>query len=168
MIETLSSRALDDLPRHNGATWLDRDLVSADPIKTERGFGAEVRRALQLRQQWLIEQGLAEPVGDNLRYAPGMIETLQRRDVARVGAQLSKELGLAFVPATDGAHVEGKLARAVQVGDSKFAIVERARHFTLVPWKPVLDRQFGKQVSGIMRGTGDISWTIGRSRGLEI
>lgn len=168
VIETLSSRGLDDLPRHNGATWLDRDLVSSDPIKTERGFGAEVRRALQLRQQWLIEQGLAEPASDNVRYAPGMVETLLRRDVARVGAQLSKELGLAFVPTDNGAHVEGKLARAVQVGDSKFAIVERAHEFSLVPWKPVLERQFGKQVSGIMRGTGEISWTIGRGRGLEI
>lgn len=35
--------------------------------------------------------------------------------------------------------------------------------FTLVPWRPVLERQIGKEVSGIMRGR-DVSWTFGRQR----
>jgi len=46
----------------------------------------------------------------------------------------------------------------------RYALVEKSREFTLVPWRPVLERQIGKPVSGIMRGDG-ISWTFGRGRG---
>jgi hypothetical protein len=167
VIETLSTRTLGDAPSHDGATWLDRELTSDQPEKLERGFGAEVRRALLLRQQWLIEQGLAEPVGDGVRYAPNLVDTLQRRELVRIGAQLSSELGLSFTPAASGERLEGKLARAVNVGDNKFALIERAHDFSLAPWKPALEQQIGKQVSGIMRASGQISWTIGRIRGLE-
>lgn len=50
------------------------------------------------------------------------------------------------------------------VGDSKYAVVERARDFTLVPWRAELEQTVGRQISGIMRDTGQISWTIGRGR----
>ena len=42
-------------------------------------------------------------------------------------------------------------------------MIEKSREFTLVPWRPVLERNLGKQVSGIMRGDS-ISWTLGRQR----
>ena len=60
------------------------------------------------------------------------------------------------------------MARAVQVGDGKFALIQKSREFTLVPWRPVLERNMGKEVTGVIRGAGGISWTIGRSRGLSI
>jgi hypothetical protein len=43
------------------------------------------------------------------------------------------------------------------------AVIENSREFTLVPWRPVLERAIGKQVSGMMRGQ-DVSWTFGRQR----
>ncbi|MDF1625400.1 MAG: DUF3363 domain-containing protein, partial [Parvibaculaceae bacterium] len=46
-------------------------------------------------------------------------------------------------------------------------VIEKSREFTLVPWRPVLDRHIGQHVSGVMRGDS-ISWTIGRQRGLGI
>ena len=56
----------------------------------------------------------------------------------------------------------------MQVGDTRYALIEKSREFSLVPWRPVLDRAVGKSVSGVMRGEG-ISWTIGtRTRGLGI
>lgn len=167
-IELLSSKAIDQLPAHNGVTWLDRELVADDPTKLERGFGAEVRRALQLRQQWLIEEGLVQGGAGKTRYPAEMLDTLQRRELVRVGAQLSAELGLSFADAKPGREVDGILTRAVQIGDSKFALIQKNKEFTLVPWRPVLDRHIGKQVSGIVREAGGISWTIGRSRGLAI
>ena len=36
--------------------------------------------------------------------------------------------------------------------------------FTLVPWRPALDRHPEKQVTGVMKGDG-INWAIGRGRG---
>jgi hypothetical protein len=51
----------------------------------------------------------------------------------------------------------------VQVGDRKFALVEHSLEFSLVSWRPVLERQIGREISGVVRG-GWISWTIGRER----
>jgi hypothetical protein len=39
--------------------------------------------------------------------------------------------------------------------------------FSLVPWRPVLDKEIGRQVTGMMRG-GDISRQLGRAIGLGI
>lgn len=167
VIETLSAQPLDTLPGHDGATWLDRELTSVKPTRLERGFGAEVRVALAVRQQWLVEQELAQVEGDRVRIAPNAIARLQQRELTRVAGQLSRELGLAYMPAAPGEQVEGKLARPVQIGDRKFALIEQSREFTLVPWRPVLERAIGKQVAGIMR-EGGIDWAIGRSRGPTI
>ena len=167
VIETLSHSPLDTLPRHDGATWLDRELVSAEPARLEGGFGAEIRNAIVRRQQWLIEQGFAEADANGVTFRANMLTALRQRELNRVAGQLSEELGLAFRPARRGETVEGILRSHVRVGDTKFAVVEKSREFTLVPWRPVLEREVGKQVAGIMR-EGGVSWTIGRSRGLGI
>jgi hypothetical protein len=39
--------------------------------------------------------------------------------------------------------------------------------FSLVPWRPVIENEIGREVLGVMRGH-DVSWQLGRSRGLEI
>jgi len=163
-IETLSHRPIEQLPAHDGATWLDRELVSPDRTELGRGYGAEVRKALALRQQWLVEQQLAEMEGETIVFRRNLVATLQQRELRRVAGQLSRELGLDFVEARSGEEVRGRYARSVRVGDTKFALIERSHEFTLVPWRPTLERGVGKQVSGIMRESG-ISWTIGRDRG---
>jgi hypothetical protein len=43
------------------------------------------------------------------------------------------------------------------------ALIENSREFTLVPWRAVLQRRLGREVSGVMRGH-DVSWTFGRER----
>lgn len=58
-------------------------------------------------------------------------------------------------------------AHSVELASGKYALVENSREITLVPWRPILERHVGKQVSGIMRDDG-ISWTIGRQRGMGI
>jgi hypothetical protein len=45
----------------------------------------------------------------------------------------------------------------------RYALVEKSREFTLIPWRPVLERHVGKSVSGILRGDG-IRWSLGRGR----
>jgi hypothetical protein len=164
LIETLSHRPIEHLHAHNGATWLDRELVSPDRTELGRGYGAEVRKALALRQQWLVEQQLAEMEGETIVFRRNLVATLQQRELRRVAGQLSRELGLDFVEARSGEEVRGRYVRSVRVGDTKFALIERSHEFTLVPWRPTLERAVGKQVSGIVRESG-ISWTIGRDRG---
>ena len=53
----------------------------------------------------------------------------------------------------------------MQLVSGKYALVERSCEFTLVPWRPVIEKELGRQVSGLVRGDG-ISW--GRKRGLGI
>lgn len=88
---------------------------------------------------------------------------MRRRELARVAGQLSGDLGLSYAEAKSGEKVEGVYRRHVDLASGRFAVIEKAREFTLVPWRPVLERHLGKQVSGIARGD-TISWTIGRQR----
>lgn len=162
-VETLSQLPLAQLVRHDGVTWLDEQSVSKEPETLERGFGAQVRRALTLRRQWLIEQDLAWRDGDVIRFRAGMIDELRRRELGQVAGQLSKEMGLGYVEHRGGL-VEGTYRKAVQVGFAKYAVIEKSREFTLVPWRPVLEKQIGRHVSGIGRGDS-VSWTFGRQRG---
>jgi hypothetical protein len=96
-------------------------------------------------------------------YRPEMLATLQRRELLRVAGQLSDELGLAFTEAKAGDRIEGKLVRGVDMASGRHALIKRSRDFTLVPWRPVLERQIGKPVSGIMR-EGGVNWNFGRQR----
>jgi hypothetical protein len=89
---------------------------------------------------------------------------LQRRELLRSGDELSGELGKDFIEANVGDRIEGTLTRKIDLDSGRFMVVEKAREFTLVPWRPVLDRQIGRPVTGIMRSDG-VSWTFGRGRG---
>lgn len=163
-VETLSAQPLEKLVDADAATWLDMELVTAapEPLR-DAGFGREAQAAQDRRRQWLIDQGLAEEQDGRTAYRQNMIVTLQRRELLRVAGQLSDELGLAFTETHSGDRIEGTLRRMVEMTSGRFALVEKSREFTLVPWRPVLERQIGKSVAGIMRGDG-ISWTFGRGR----
>ncbi|TCP65487.1 relaxase/mobilization nuclease RlxS [Sphingomonas sp. PP-CE-1G-424] len=163
-IDILSTRPLSELSTVDAPTWLDRDLVAKEPIAArDAGFGAELRAAQDRRRQWLTANGLAELDEGGTRYRAGLLATLQRRELLRAAGQLSRELSLGFRETASGDRVEGILRRRVDLVGGRFAMIERSREFTLVPWRPVLERQIGKPVSGVLRGDG-VSWTIGRGR----
>lgn len=115
------------------------------------------------RRQWLIGQGLAEERGGEIIYRSNLVAQLQRRELLRVAGQLSDELGLQFAEAGPNERIEGILKRSIDLTSGRFALIEKSREFTLVPWRPVLERQIGKNVSGMMRGSS-ISWSFGRGR----
>ncbi len=163
-VEPLSSQPLEKLVEADAATWLDKELVTSTPEPLrDAGFGHDAQQAQARRRQWLVAQGLANDVDGRWSPRPGMIDTLQRRELLRVADQLSNELGLPFAEVRLHEPIEGRLARAVELASGRHALIERSRDFTLVPWRPVLERQIGKNVSGIMRD-GGISWTFGRQR----
>jgi type IV secretory pathway VirD2 relaxase len=154
-VDILSALRLEEMPKHDGITWLDEDTSLSGAGHLGGSFGAKVAEALRQRQQWLVEQGLAEQ--------PDMIEKLRTRELQRVARQLSRELGLGYAEAAPGDPIEGIYRRPVQVGSARMALIENSREFTLVPWRPVLERRIGREVSGMMRGR-DVSWTFGRER----
>lgn len=163
-IETLSAVPLDKLPGAEAATWLDRELVAEAPtLMRDAGFGHEVRAALARRRQWLVDEQLAEQHEGQTLYQRKMLAMLQRRELLRVADHLSDEIGLPFDEVRPNEPINGRLVRVVEMVSGHHALIERSRDFTLVPWRPVLERHIGKTVSGIMR-EGGINWTIGRAR----
>jgi type IV secretory pathway VirD2 relaxase len=163
-VETLSALPLDRLVDADAATWLDREALADAPTPIrDAGFGHDVKTAQARRRQWLIAQGFAEENEGVVTYRPDMLAALQRRDLLRVAGQLSSELQLPFVESAPGSRVDGLYRRPVDLPSGRFALVERSRDFTLVPWRPVLDARIGKPVSGILRD-GGVSWSFGRGR----
>ncbi|AYJ85439.1 DUF3363 domain-containing protein (plasmid) [Sphingomonas paeninsulae] len=163
-IKVLSPVPLDRLHDADAATWLDREAVANDPVPLrEAGFGQDVRDTQARRRQWLIAQGLGDEMAGAAGPAGGLLATLQRRELLRVSGQLADELQRPFSESAEGTRVEGIYRKPVDLVSGRFAVIERSRDFTLVPWRPVLEQQLGKPLSGVMRGDG-ISWTIGRGR----
>ncbi|PTD27727.1 relaxase/mobilization nuclease RlxS [Sphingomonas fennica] len=164
MLSVLSRSPVADLAVKDAPTWLDRELVEGGHgAVRDAGFGREVRTALAARRQWLIERQLADGEGTVFRYRDGALDTLRQRELRQAGERLSGDLGKRFESARAGEQIEGVIARRVDLESGSFAMVERSRDFTLVPWRDVLERNIGKAASGIMRTDG-ISWQFGRGR----
>lgn len=163
-VETLSAVPLDKLLTAEAATWLDRELTADDSLPVrDAGFGREVRAAQAVRRQWLVAEQLAGERDGRTVYRRGMLATLQRRELLRIASQLTDQIGKPFFEAKSGESIQGRLVRPIEMTSGRHALVERSRDFTLVPWRPVMERHIGKSVSGIMR-EGGASWTFGRQR----
>lgn len=165
IVETLSRVPLERLYNVDAATWLDKELIAEEPRSfRDSGFGRDVKAAISARKQWLVNQGLAQAHNGQTIFRLGMIETLRRRELLRVASQLSDKLGLRFAETKAGDQIEGTLRKQVEMTSGRYALVAKSKEFTLVPWRSVLDRHFGKQVSGIMRRQR-VNWTLGKGRG---
>lgn len=163
-VSVMSRTPVTELAVKDAPTWLDRELDGrAGSAMRDAGFGREVRTALAARRQWLVEQQLADPDGATLRFREGAIDRLRQRELLQAGDRLAQDVGKAFALTSTGERIEGVIARRVDLEGGSYALVERSRDFTLVPWRDVLERNIGKTASGIMRADG-ISWQFGRGR----
>lgn len=115
------------------------------------------------RRRWLVEQEFADGEGEAFRMRRGALEELGRRELRHVETQFAQQLGIPFEQARNGERIEGVIAGRIDLEGGSYAVVERARDFTLVPWRDVLKRNLGKAASGIMR-TNSIDWWFGRGR----
>jgi type IV secretory pathway VirD2 relaxase len=164
----LSWQNLEALPGAVGATWLDRQLVAKAPEAiAPTGMGSEVGASLRARRQWLLDQGLAREQDGRIVYARNLVQTLERRELAEVGARIAGETGLGYAEVKRGDRLSGTYRRTLTLTSGRFALIERGRDFALVPWRPVLERAKGQRVVGIVGGEG-ISWSIGQKRGLGL
>lgn len=168
IVDRLSSLSIDRQITANGATWLDRDIIMG-PTKpiSPYGFGKDVRDALWKRQEWLIDQGLATQQGEMISYKRNLLSELERRELSQIAGQISKKSGLRYAPMELGSSIGGTVSKILDLASGKFALIENSREFSLVPWRPILEKQIGREVFGRMRTSG-IDWEIGRQRGLEI
>ncbi|MBG0794230.1 DUF3363 domain-containing protein [Methylocystis sp. H62] len=153
----------------NGATWLDRRLVAKESMPiSESGFGQDVRDAMEARADHLIADGLARRQGQRLVFASNLIETLRARELNEASARLTSETGLSQHSVTEGDSVAGVYRRRVTLASGRYAMIDDGLGFSLVPWTPSLEKQLGRQVSGVLGPGGGVDWSFGRKRGIGL
>ncbi len=167
-VVTLSYLSLEAQTSAGGATWLDRQLLAKKPLslRSDR-LGAAVTEALERRRDYLVAEGLAQRDGQTLRFQRNLLRVSRQRELAETGEKLARELDLEFASPQDGMRIEGVYKRSIQLASGKFAVIAKSKEFTLVPWRPVLERQRGKIVSAMVRGS-TVSFEFSKLRGIGI
>jgi type IV secretory pathway VirD2 relaxase len=161
-----SDLGLADQVSAEGATWLDRHLVSREATSLgSSGFGREVRDALEARTDHLVQAGLAQRRGGRVMFAPGLLQTLRERELQAAALKIAAKTGLEPRPASEPA-VSGAYRQRLNLASGRFAVIEGAMGFALVPWRPELDRHLGRHVEGERLPGGRIAWSFSRTRGL--
>ncbi|NVN40400.1 relaxase/mobilization nuclease domain-containing protein, partial [Ameyamaea chiangmaiensis] len=152
-----------------GATWLDRQAIAREPLAlASTGFGADVKEAMEKRTTHLVEQGLASRGSGGIRYARNLIATLRQRELETLGRSLAVTSGMPLRWSGKGDPVTGAYRQRFNLASGRFAMIDDGLGFELVPWSPSLEKQRGREVSGVMRGDGGIDWTFARKRGLGL
>lgn len=165
MTVTLSDLDLTGQITARGATWLDRRALDPNPLPEAGGFADEVAAAREARIDHLVADGLAERRGAGVRFAPGLLEILKAREMALVSERVRNETGLVFRPTAEGDEVSGVYRKRVDLASGRFAMIDDGAGFTLVPWRPPLERNLGRSVTGFAGGRGEIQWRPPRTLG---
>jgi len=153
----------------NGATWLDRQLLARGATSlSDGGFGRELSEAMEVRVEFLVSEGLARRQGQRVIFIRDLLDTLRRRELDTAGAKISAETGLPYHSLAEGESIAGVYRQRVSLASGRFAVIDDGLGFSLVPWTPSLERQLGRQVSGVVRSGGTIDWSFGRKRGLGL
>jgi hypothetical protein len=170
-LRILSHLKLEKIAGAEGATWLDKELIGKSQERlAQSGFGSEVGTAIARRRQWLVSQGLGKMNSSNgFQAQPRMLEELRQRDLRQAGKALAKELGLSNTQVMEGDRIDGTFSRSVNLASGKYAVIQKSKEFTLVPWRPEMEQFRGKVLSGKSSSQGiQWDWTLRRGQGLGI
>ncbi len=173
-IQILSTFDLERQIASDGATWLDRELVTPDRLMiTGSGFGIQVNAALDRRAHRLLEMGHATDKDGKITVFQSCLASLERGEIARVSKELASARGRTVKFAKPGEYVSGTLVGSTHLASGRFAMLETFSSdgglgFGLVPWQPVLDNRIGQQIMGVVPDGGSIDWSFGRKRGLGL
>lgn len=157
----LSRLPLEKMVQAIGNTWLETVPVPQETIV--RGFGAKVQAVQKRRRAFLVEQGFLEaedaPIAQRIR------QRLERADLAGAAAPIAADLHKPYKIAPTSGEISGHYLKPLERPSGKFAVIERARDFTLVPWREIMDRRLGQSIVGQVH-RGGISWSITRGHSL--
>jgi type IV secretory pathway VirD2 relaxase len=169
LLATRSDLAIAAQVTAGGATWLDYQLVAPERTTlASGGFGAEVREALEARIEHLIQEGLARRQGQRVVFASDLLNTLRRRELEGTAEQLASQTGRSHRPLAEGDSAAGIYGRRLNLASGRFAMIDAGLGFSLVPWRPALERRLGQHVSGLVNAGGGVDWDFARQRGLGI
>lgn len=164
-----SDLSIEDQIHANGATWLDRRLVAKESMPiSESGFGQDVRDAMEARTDHLVAAGLARRQGQRLVFASNLLETLRTRELNEASAQLASKTGLPRHSIAEGDSIAGVYRQRVNLASGRYAMIDDGLGFSLVPWTPSLEKQLGRQVSGVIAPGGGADWSFRRQRGIGL
>ena len=170
-LRILSYLNLERLSEAEGATWLDKELLTSKPEHlSNSGFGSDARMALQQRRQWLVANALGR-FSDAEQFEPSsnLLHQLRERDIRRTSVIVSAQLELTHVHAGEGESVSGTYVRSAHLASGKYAIVQNAKEFTLVPWQPQMERFRGREIAGTASVQGiNWDWNQTRQRGVTL
>ena len=115
----------------------------------------------------LLDEGFATRRGQRVILMRDLLITLRDREIAKVASGIAAETGLEHRPVGEGNAVRGIYRRSLMLASGRFAMLDDGIGFSLVPWKPVIEKRLGQSVGGVMRG-GSVSWDLSRQRGIGI
>lgn len=166
-IELRSHLSVKQQQRALGATWLDTQLVSHAPRVGPIGFGAEVKTALEIRKEFLVDNNFAKKYDGQVIAPRDLITQLGQYEVDDLGRRLQAETGCQYRPARLGENVAGVYRATIQLVSGRFSILDDGVGFSLVPWCSEVEKYLGRQVFAIVKNTSQgISWKIGK--GIDI
>lgn len=163
-----SDWTLEAQPTAIGATWLDRQLVARDTVATGNGFGLQIRHAMEARALHLESRGLARRSGQRFIFAKNLIDQLKSQELEQAASAIAARTGLTHRPSVAGDMVSGIYRERVTLATGRFAMIDDGSGFQLVPWRPALERQLGRHLTGTMSPAGSVDWTPGRQKGIGL
>ena len=163
-LDIQSPAPLAELTQTMGKTWLDKQLMNHSAEGEASGFGQEVEALKAERQKFLLAQKL---IKQSSGVTQSTLDKLEKMDVDAAGKALSEQLGKHYKAAPESGRISGIYREAIQRPSGKYAVIEKSKEFTLVPWRETIDRNLGKSISGVMKGQ-TISWTLTKTRGQSI
>lgn len=163
-VRVLSWAALDQLPGAAAITFLDDALENRSAIELRHGFGAEIADAVAIRRRWLLAQGIGREGEEGFAIDRDRLRHLAYKSIDEAANRLAQDLGKRHATVALGDRIDGVYSRPIDLPAGRFALIERAKEFTLVPWREMLEQRRGMEVVGLVRANG-VNWEIGRSRG---
>ena len=152
-IEVVSYWPVERLATPEAATGLDQAIVAVKkPIIHEKGFGADVSKALVAREEWLIANGYAsaEQPG-TITPRPDMLRALSNRGVIVAAETMSVQLGMPHQAPFEGMRMTGKYVGTIDLPMQRLAVIKGHQAFTLVSCQPELLKMHGKDIDISLR-----------------
>jgi predicted transcriptional regulator len=156
-----STLMLSQMETARGVTWLDERLTEYGP----EGIADKAIQASILKRRTELKK-MGFKFAHDGRLPAAAIDQLRDADLRSASNDLSEAYGKPFTPLGDSRQVEGVFQETLERPSGKFAVIERSRDFTLVPWRPVMEKSRGRSISGRI-SAGGISWDVTKQRGLS-
>jgi type IV secretory pathway VirD2 relaxase len=163
-IEVVSYWPVERLATAEAATWLDQTIsAETKPVIHDKGFGADVSKALIAREEWLITNRHAsvEQPG-TITPKPDMLRDLNHQGLTVAAEKLSAQMAMPHYSPVAGVPLTGKHVGTIDLPMQRLAVIKGRQEFTLVPWRPELLAMRGKDIEISVR---DRTITMALARG---